>query len=619
MVCFNIRKKVIMCFCVFLICLSALTSSGDTNINIEKTAVDSISQETLDFAYEKMKTHSITQKKEKIRALCADTLDWGVDNIEAERVFGGSEDATDIGGDYTGDGIKVAVIDSGIDKLSGSLHHDFTGKIAYEYDFCYGDSSANDNFGHGTHCAGIIGAQDDDDGMIGIAPECELVIAKVMYSDGSMISSTGIATAIDWVVSKNVDVISISWGGYSDIPVIREAFEDAYDAGVVIVAAAGNDDTDIAFPANHSDIISVGAVSSDYIRAGYPDWGWGEDRVSNYGETLDFVAPGTEIWSTYLDNEIERFSGTSMAAPHVAGLCALILEAQPLLTPAQVKDVLKITATDIGTDGKDDYYGWGFINADLAINAAELYFTDTDSDEVYDAHEIYLYETDPYDTDSDDDGLNDYYELHTSLTDPNDDDSEDDGLDDNYELTTSFTDPNDDDSDNDGLTDGEEVNTYGTDPNDDDTDNDSCKDGWEVTYGYDPDDNTDGALDLDNDYLRNIDEHFIGTDPNDADTDDDGIIDGDETYWNLDPLDPDDADDDDDNDGLTNLEEINGWYDFNDDGDYDDAGEKDVYQTKPNDTDTDGDNCSDYKEQHDSIGGPYDPTDPNDHPPTWPG
>ena len=406
-------------------------------------------------------------------------------------------------------------------------------------------------------------------------------------------------------------------GGTIDFPEIKSAIEDAYDAGVVLVAAAGNNDTDVCYPAKYPQVISVGAVSKNFIRAGYPDWGWEPGNASNYGQTLDFVAPGTEIWSTYLNDGTIKASGTSMAAPHIAGLCALILEAQPYLTPAQVKDVLKITATDIGADGKDDYYGWGLVDALNAIDAAERYFTDSDSDEVYDAHEIYLYGTDPYDTDSDDDGLTDYYELFISISDPNDADTEDDGLTDHYEVYTSFTDPNDPDSDADGLTDGEEVYTYYTDPNDADSDDDSCPDGWEVDNGFDPN-VSNGALDPDDDDLRNIDEYSIGTDPNDADTDDDLIMDGDEVFWNLDPLDDSDADDDDDNDGLTNLEEINGWYDFNDDGDYDDAGEKSVYQTKPNDADTDDDTFDDYEEQHDAIGAPYDPTDPDDHPPSWP-
>lgn len=118
--------------------------------------------------------------------------------------------------------------------------------------------------------------------------------------------------------------------------------------------------------------------------------------------------------------------------------------------------------------------------------------------------------------------------------------------------------------------------------------------------------------------MRNIDEYFVGTNPNDPDTDNDLIIDRDEVFWNLDPLDASDADDDDDGDGLTNLEEINGWYDLNDDGDYEDTGEKSVYQTKPNDADTDGDGWNDYREQYPLKGNPTDPTDPNDHPPFFP-
>ncbi len=246
------QQQIVIFSLIFLIIFSIITTS---NISIASTDVTTRvifeAERTLSMMQKEIRNLPAPQNHLGFATYCADTLDWGVDAVEADWVFGGYENATDIGGNYTGDGIKVAVIDSGIDKQSGSVHHDFTGKIVDEYDFYYGDFSANDEYGHGTHCAGIIGARDDDDGMIGMAPECDFIIARVMNQYGQFTTPSGVASAIDWAVSHGADIISISWGTSSDIPAIKKAIEDAYAAGVVIVAAAGNDDADLCYPAKY--------------------------------------------------------------------------------------------------------------------------------------------------------------------------------------------------------------------------------------------------------------------------------------------------------------------------------------------------------------------------------
>lgn len=315
----------------------------------------------------------------------SDFLDWGVDDIDAEIVFGGYDGATNIGGNYTGYGINIAILDSGIDKQTGYLHWEFVNKIAGEYDFYYGDSNAEDGLGHGIRCAGIAGAKDNNLGIIGVAPECEFLIARIANQYELLVDATTLGQAINWSVSNGADIISMSWGFYEDPgDTFYNSLRYAYDSGVVLVAGAGNDDTDISYPAIYSEVISVGAISKDHTRAGYPDSGWASGKASNYGSNLDVVAPGTAIYSSWLNNDYYNISGTSMACPHVAGLCALILEAQSLLTPSQVKDVLRMTATDLGPSGKDDYYGYGEVNATKAIDAAELYFTDSDGDDLTD-------------------------------------------------------------------------------------------------------------------------------------------------------------------------------------------------------------------------------------------
>ncbi|MHA1420215.1 MAG: S8 family peptidase [Candidatus Heimdallarchaeaceae archaeon] len=518
-------------------------------------------------------------------AILGDFLDWGVDDINAEHIWGNAEDATDIDDEnvYTGNGIVIAVIDTGISKTSGNVHTEFTGKIVDEISILNQviGSDASDGYGHGTHCAGVISARDNDGGIIGVAPESELLIAKALTNSGYILDMDDIADAIKWAVDEGADIISMSIRTGGDYEAIHDEIIAAYQAGVVLVAAAGNEnDDELEYPARYYEVISVGAIDDEHERSLWPN-----GKGSNYDALLDVVAPGTDIYSTWTNNGYATISGTSMATPHVAGLCALMLEAQSILTPTQVRDILRITATDLGDVGKDDEFGYGEIQAVKAVDAAELYFTDTDGDDITDAYEKYVYDTDPNDSDSDNDGLTDGYEVNTSLTDPNDSDCDDDG-----------------------LFDGQEINTYSTDPWDSDSDNDGCPDKWEVDNNFNPN-VANGALDLDDDDLRNIDEYYIGTDPNDDDTDGDNIIDGDEVYWNLDPLDDSDADDDNDSDGYTNEEEINGIYDPQ-------LGE--TFYTNPNEEDTDGDGWDDYQELNPRRVPDTDPTDPNDHPPTWP-
>ncbi len=571
----NKRIKVIIVVLLNFMLLMALLHLGNAT-NAQSITVSSSKRHDsigfrLSFSSSKITSTYFAEFQKESSSFFADLLDWGVDDIEAEQVFGGYEGATDIGGDYTGDGIIIAILDSGIDKQSGNLHDDFIGKIVEEYDFYNSDSNAEDNYGHGTHCAGIASARDDNDGIIGVAPESELLIGKVgdfVSPYTYFVDDETLADAIDWAVYEGADIISMSWGFFYKLnPVVYEALDDAYDAGVVLVAAAGNEDREIAYPANISQVIAVGAISKDHTLAGYPDPYWLEDFASCTGPELDVVAPGTAIYSTFLNNGFGNYSGTSMAAPHVAGLCALILEAQSVLTPAQVKDILAITATDLGSTGKDNSYGYGEVQAVKAVDAAELYFTDTDSDDLTDAYEKYVYDTDPNDSDSDDDGLNDGYEINTSLTDPNDADT-----------------------DNDGLDDKEEIQTYATDPHDADTDDDGMPDGWEISKNFDPLSH-DSSQDADGDGASNLDEYYYGTDPNDADMDNDGMNDLEEIVYGTNPF-VNDANLDPDGDGLTNYEEVT------------------IYFTNPFSSDTDGDGWSDYLEIH-GIG-PLNPSDPND-------
>ncbi|MHA1201151.1 MAG: S8 family serine peptidase [Candidatus Heimdallarchaeaceae archaeon] len=547
-----------------------------------------------------------------------DTLDWGVDEIDAEKVWGFMENSKDVlTSHYAGRGVKLCIIDTGIDRYHQDLSPNYKGGI----DFVNG-GIPEDLAGHGTACAGIIAAADNEWGTIGVAPEVDLYMAR----NGESVPLAGLTyDSINWAIDNRMDVISMSFGGGN--PDISNACAKAYKMGIILVAASGNDYCAyVSAPARYKSVIAVGAAVIDpednnkfHLWHG-PGWG------TNHGSHLELLAPGgSNINTTDIGNSFQSFGMTSAATPHVAGICALILEAKPDLFPGEIRHILRESArTDCFSDGLtpfDTYHGFGLVNAEDAIDYAINTYqrTDTDGDGLYDVEEI-MWGTIIDDTDTDDDGMPDGWEFRNLLEplDPGDydDDPDGDGLTNLLEYLHG-SDPNEIDSDNDGLTDGDEVNIYNTSPSDTDSDGDTMPDGWEVSNGLNPASSSDKYQDPDGEGLQNFMEYTLGTDPNDPDTDNDYMTDQEEFDWAFDPLDDDenhngvrDDNDDFDYDGLTNKEEIKGWFDSNDDGDYNDAGEKSWYVTDPNDSDTDDDGWDDYLEQHPLPG--YVASNPND-------
>jgi subtilisin family serine protease len=211
-----------------------------------------------------------------------------------------------------GKGIKVAVLDTGIDPE----HPDLKKAIIGTHDFT-GDGIQDVN-GHGTHCAGIIGARLNGIGCVGVAPKCNLLIAKVLDNNGSG-SYEWIANGIDWAIQQNADIISMSLGGPSTTPVMHRSIHLALAEGKSIFCAAGNDGSlggnCIGYPGRYGSVITIAAHDRSGNPAGF----------SSRGGEIDFMAPGTEIWSTYKDSGYAELSGTSMATPFAAGMGALIL------------------------------------------------------------------------------------------------------------------------------------------------------------------------------------------------------------------------------------------------------------------------------------------------------
>lgn len=271
---------------------------------------------------------------------------------------------------YNGSGIKVAILDTGID----STHPMLQGKVILEEVFT-GESHAYDVHGHGTHCAGIAA------GNNGVAPGALLINGKVL-NDSGYGNDTGIISAINWAVDPDgnpgtddgADVISMSLGGpYSDLnsPMLA-AIKDAVEAGVIVTVAVGNCGSScpsgscqgyigVETPGNSPDAISVGAVDDSSYWACFSSGGYVNGTIKP-----DIVAPGVSINSS-IPGGYASWSGTSMATPHVAGAVALLLQSSPDLAPDDVKYIIECTSVELGDPGKDVRYGAGMIDASKFI------------------------------------------------------------------------------------------------------------------------------------------------------------------------------------------------------------------------------------------------------------
>ena len=279
------------------------------------------------------------------------TTPWGIDRIdapEAQHTTGG-------------DGIDVAILDTGIDPDHESL--DVAGGYAVEEaKGPYSEDWADDE-GHGTHCAGTAAALDNEIGVLGTAPDVNLWAVKVLDNRGSG-SWSGIAEGIEWAADNDMEVISMSLGGgHSDT--VQNAVEYAYSEGSLMVASAGNDYGDpVNYPAAYDEVIAVSATDEDDNIADF----------SSTGPNVELAAPGVDVLSTYPGDDYTTMSGTSMSAPHVSGVAAMVYDVLGLDAsdddPSDVDEVreqLQDTAEDIGLDEEEQ--GHGLVDAAEAVGA----------------------------------------------------------------------------------------------------------------------------------------------------------------------------------------------------------------------------------------------------------
>ncbi|MBI2906726.1 MAG: S8 family peptidase [Chloroflexi bacterium] len=270
----------------------------------------------------------------------AEQLPWGVNRIDAELAW-----ATN-----TGAGIKVAVVDTGID-LS---HPDLAANIKGGVNTINPSRSAKDDNGHGSHVAGTIAAVDNSIGVVGVAPKASLYAVKVLGSSGSGWVSD-IIEGIQWSVQNGMQVVNMSLGTSSDVVAFHDALTAAYNAGILLVAAAGNSgpgDFTVNYPAKYAEVIAVSATTSSDAIASY----------SSRGPEVELAAPGTSVYSTYRGGRYATLSGTSMATPHVSGAAALALARG--LSRDEARAALQATADDLGSAGRDNLFGYGLVDAE---------------------------------------------------------------------------------------------------------------------------------------------------------------------------------------------------------------------------------------------------------------
>lgn len=279
------------------------------------------------------------------------SVPWGVSHVQ------GTEGHTE---GFTGQGVKVAILDTGIDRS----HEDLSSNVIGGYSVFTDDANKDpfyDGSSHGTHVAGTVVALNNTLGVLGIAYSAELYSVKVLNNDGSG-SYAGIAQGIEWAVENKMDIINMSLGGSQSSSILEQWCQIAYDSGILVIAAAGNNgrrngqgDT-VGYPAKYDSVIAVAAIDQSNNRASF----------SSHGPAVELSAPGVEILSTTPGNLYSSYNGTSMASPHVAGVAALVWQAKPELTNSKLRQLLNDSALQLGAS---NHYGYGLVQALTAIQS----------------------------------------------------------------------------------------------------------------------------------------------------------------------------------------------------------------------------------------------------------
>ncbi|WP_410514485.1 S8 family peptidase [Paenibacillus sp. BR2-3] len=276
------------------------------------------------------------------------TYQWNLPAIQTEQGWQLSKGAEDV---------IVAVVDTGVQ----ANHPDLKGKLLTGFNAITSSSTPDDDVGHGTHVAGIIGALvNNSEGVAGISWYNKILPVKALDNSGAG-TTYSVAEGIIWAADNGAKVINLSLGNYADSQFLHDAIKYAYDRDIVIVSAAGNDNTERpGYPAAYPEVLAVAATNASAKKASF----------SNFGDYIDVSAPGESIASTYTDNQYAALSGTSMSSPHVAALAGLVRSINPELSNTEVMKLMTDNAIDLGTPGQDKYYGWGQVDIYKTLQAA---------------------------------------------------------------------------------------------------------------------------------------------------------------------------------------------------------------------------------------------------------
>ena len=247
-----------------------------------------------------------------------------------------------------------------VDDIRGWDFVDTTTSVATGEDGIVRDNDPMDRHGHGTHCSGIVAAVTNNSlGIAGVCWNCKIMPVRMSFktpSGGGSVEADDASKAIIYAADNGADIISMSWSFPSSSYLLHDAITYAYDSDVLLVAAAGNEDSSLKrYPAAYDEVIAVTGTDSN------------DDSYSEttFGYWVELAAPGVNIYSTVNDDSYAYMTGTSMSAPHVAGVAALVLSVCGRAD--MVRQILRETADDLGDPGFDNYYGYGRINAQQAV------------------------------------------------------------------------------------------------------------------------------------------------------------------------------------------------------------------------------------------------------------
>ncbi|MGE4509428.1 MAG: S8 family serine peptidase, partial [Eubacteriaceae bacterium] len=280
--------------------------------------------------------------------------------------------------------VVVAVLDTGLN----TGHPDLIGRTVAGKDYINGSTNVIDrdrDEGHGTMVSGcIVAAANNGIGIAGVAGTANIKVAPFCIGNGDFSNATIVAALMDAADRSDIDVINMSYGGYFTSITEQTAVDYALAKGKILVASSGNEGSDkeagqYSYPASYEGVISVGATDQNQEIAYF----------SQYNDRVDLVAPGESIVTTEKSGAYTYIDGTSFSSPIVAGACAVLLAEDDSLTASQVESVLKETALDLGQAGKDNYYGYGLLQLDQALEKvknAETEIPDAALDVFYRTH-----------------------------------------------------------------------------------------------------------------------------------------------------------------------------------------------------------------------------------------